>query len=362
MGKKATFLYFDFLSVLFTAAFAVFTIIVGIGSHHNPHQGIFLPLLGLGILPLLIANLLIMLYWTIRWKMWVWIPVIAIAANYEYISAKYQFSFKEPSPIAKNRLIRVGSFNVQSFHEDPSIYSVREVTELMKDYQVDVVCLQEFSGNSFFSIDSINTMFREYPYVAIQQSKQPGLDLAIYSKFPIENKAGVFFDSSKNKAMWVDIKVGHTPVRVFNCHLQTTNFNQTKGLLSKITIDGYYESKAAAIRETMLRMGANAQKRADQVDKLYQMVDTTRSAAIVCGDFNDTPTSYSYYRMKEKLQDGFQSAGSGFESTFRYLHRLLRIDYIFHSKELAGRRYCSPSFDFSDHNPVIMELGLKKEL
>ena len=361
MGKKATFLYLDFLSVLFTAALAVLTIVVGIGSHNNPHQGILLPIMGLGMIPLMVANLLIMFYWTIRWKMWIWIPVIAIAANYEYISAKYQFSFKQLPPIAKNRVIRVGSFNVESFHGDPSVYSVGEVTELMKDYQVDVVCLQEFSESSFFSIDSINAVFKEYPYAAIYKNKHEGFDLAIYSKFPIENKAGILFNSSNNDAMWVDIKVGHTPVRVFNCHLQTTNFNQTKDLLRKVTVAGFYESKKEAAKEILLKMGANAQKRADQADRLYQIIDTTRNAAIVCGDFNDTPTSYSYYRMKEKLQDGFQSAGSGFQSTFRYLHRLLRIDYIFHSKELAGRSYYSPSFDFSDHNPVIMELGLKKE-
>jgi len=108
-------------------------------------------------------------------------------------------------------------------------------------------------------------------------------------------------------------------------------------------------------------MSENAKKRANQVDLLYQIIDTTKHAIIVCGDFNDTPTSYTYYRMKEKLEDGFQSAGSGFESTFRYLHRFLRIDYIFHSKELTGRKYSTPSFDFSDHNPVIMELSVKKE-
>lgn len=361
MGKKATFLYFNFIGILFTAALAVFTIIVGFGSRSNPNEKFLLPLLGLGMIPLIISNLLIMLYWAIRWKIWILIPIIAIAANYEFISAKYQFPNKELPPIANNRLIRVASFNVQGFHGDPSVYSVGEVTGLMKEKQVDVVCLQEFSENSFFSIDSISAMFKDYPYVAVHKNKTQGMDLAVYSKFPIENKSDILFDSSNKGAMWVDVKVGHTPVRVFNCHLQTTNFNQTKGLLRKITVAGFYESKKEAVKEILIKMTANAQTRAYQADKLYQTIDTTRNAIILCGDLNDTPASYSYHRMKEKLQDGFQSAGSGFESTFRYLHRLFRIDYIFHSKELTGRKYITPSFDFSDHNPVIMELSVKKE-
>lgn len=361
MGRKATFLYFHFISVLFTFAFAAFTIVVGICSHNNPNQGFILPLLGLGMMPLFFFNLLIFIYWSLRWKIWVLIPAIAIAANHEYISAKYQFPFNEPPLIANNKIIRIATFNVESFHGYPSAYSVGEIKELMKEYQIDLFCLQEFSESTFFNVDSISNMFKDYPYALIHKSKKEGFNLAFYSKFPIENNADIWFNSSDNSAMWVDIRVDNKLIRVFNCHLQTTNFNQTRGLLGKITLAGFYDSKKEAVKQIMLRMAVNAEKRADQTDLICNIIDTTRHATILCGDLNDTPASYSYHRIKEKLQDGFQSAGSGFESTFRYLHRLFRIDYIFHSKELTGRKYVTPSFDFSDHNPVIMELSVKKE-
>lgn len=361
MGKKATFLYFDFLIVLFTAALAVFTIVVGIGSRNNPNDGIFLPLFGLGIIPLIAANLIMLIYWSIRRKIWLLIPVIAIAGNYEYISAKYQFQTTIPSPALNSRLIRIASFNVQGFHGDPSVYSVGEVTGLMKERQIDIVCLQEFAESPYFSMDSIRLQFSDYPYVALRKSLDKNFNLVVFSKFPITNRVDISFDSSENSAMWVDVKVGKTPLRIFNCHLQTTNFNQTKGLLGKITVAGFYESKKEAVMDIMLRMAANAQKRANQTDLLCRMIDTTRHATVLCGDFNDTPTSYSYHRMTEQLEDGFRSAGSGFESTYRHFHQLFRIDYIFHSKELMGTKYKTPSFDFSDHNPVLMELAVKKE-
>jgi len=45
--------------------------------------------------------------------------------------------------------------------------------------------------------------------------------------------------------------------------------------------------------------------------------------------------------------------------TFRYFKRLLRIDYIFHSKEFKGVDYYSPDLDLcSDHNPVVMEVKM----
>ncbi|BEG98803.1 endonuclease/exonuclease/phosphatase family protein [Bacteroides sedimenti] len=359
MGKKATFLYFDFLTLLFTASLALFTIIVGVGSRSNPNEGILLPLLGLSIVPLIIANLFMLLYWGIRRKLWFVIPLIAVAGNYEYISAKYQFRISSSAPNYKQRLIRIASYNVQAFHDDPSIYSVEEVTGLMKEYRTDIICFQEFAESPYFSIDSIRLQFRDYPYAILCKGGEKKNNLAIFSKFPIINNANIAFNSTKNGAMWVDVKVGKTTLRVFNCHLQTTNFNQTRSLLTHVTTAGFYESKKEAAINIMMRLAVNAQKRANQADMLSQMIDTTRYAIVLCGDFNDIPTSYSYHRIKKLLKDGFQSAGSGFESTYRHFHQLLRIDYIFHSKDLIGTKYQTPSFEFSDHNPVFMELAIK---
>ena len=361
MGKKATLIYFRFLGVLLTTALAIFTVVLGRYSYQNPSNGFLFPIIGLGMIPALLANFALAIYWGIRWKKWIWIPVIAIAANYEYISATYQIPHKLPNYADKGNSIRIASLNVQSFHGDPSVYSVGEITGLMKEQRIDVVCLQEFAESPYYSSDNINAQFKEYPYVAMHKKNTPGFGLVIYSKFPITNRDDLFFGNSDNSAMWVDIKVGQTPLRVFNCHLQTTNFNQTKGLLKIITLGEFYDTEKEAAKKITDKLFENALKRSNQVDLLRHIIDTTKHSIIACGDFNAPPSSYSYHRMKEKLQDGFQSAGSGFGYTYRYLHKTLRIDYVFHSNELTGIEYSSPSFDFSDHNPVIMELAIKKE-
>ncbi|HJA88402.1 MAG TPA: endonuclease/exonuclease/phosphatase family protein, partial [Candidatus Parabacteroides intestinavium] len=73
----------------------------------------------------------------------------------------------------------------------------------------------------------------------------------------------------------------------------------------------------------------------------------------VCGDFNDTPASYVYHRLKGSLTDGFQECGRGYRYTFRQLYRLWRIDYILHAKDFTGTASVSPDWPYSDHNPVI---------
>lgn len=54
---------------------------------------------------------------------------------------------------------------------------------------------------------------------------------------------------------------------------------------------------------------------------------------IVCGDFNDTPMSYTYRRMRGDFIDAFKRKGQGMVFTYRRLMGVLRIDYLFHSDD-----------------------------
>lgn len=107
-------------------------------------------------------------------------------------------------------------------------------------------------------------------------------------------------------------------------------------------------------------LNENFRKRAAQAKTLEQLIRTTPYPVLVCGDFNSLPSSYTYSTVKgDNLQDGFQTCGHGYMYTFRYFKRLLRIDYIFHSKEFKGVDYYSPDLDLcSDHNPVVMEVKM----
>ena len=80
---------------------------------------------------------------------------------------------------------------------------------------------------------------------------------------------------------------------------------------------------------------------------------------VLAGDFNDTPSSYTYREMKGALTDGFRRCGNGYGGTFRYLGGLLRIDYVFYDDTFECVRYYMPSEVVSDHKVVIAELRFK---
>ena len=60
---------------------------------------------------------------------------------------------------------------------------------------------------------------------------------------------------------------------------------------------------------------------------------------MVCGDFNDTPVSYTYRRVSRKLQDAFREAGRGYSHTYRGFFDMLRIDYVLYDKHFKALGY-----------------------
>jgi endonuclease/exonuclease/phosphatase family metal-dependent hydrolase len=78
--------------------------------------------------------------------------------------------------------------------------------------------------------------------------------------------------------------------------------------------------------------------------------------AFVCGDFNDNPMSYTYYRMTRGRRDAFVKAGEGFGATYARLWPLLRIDYVLVPDRFETTGFLVPKVDYSDHYPVVAEI------
>lgn len=113
------------------------------------------------------------------------------------------------------------------------------------------------------------------------------------------------------------------------------------------------EIRAKAVKDLVLKMKSNYRKRAEQADMIHAEIKCSPYPVLVCGDFNDTPASYTYHRVRKDLVDGFRDCGSGYQYTFRQLYKLWRIDYVFYSESLKGCECYSPETSYSDHNMVV---------
>ncbi|MDD5346625.1 MAG: endonuclease/exonuclease/phosphatase family protein [Proteiniphilum sp.] len=77
---------------------------------------------------------------------------------------------------------------------------------------------------------------------------------------------------------------------------------------------------------------------------------------IICGDFNDTPISYAYSRMKRGLKDAYISTAFGPGITYHQDLFLFRIDYILHNEGLKAFRTKVDRVPYSDHYPLRTHL------
>ena len=229
----------------------------------------------------------------------------------------------------------------------------------MKEQGVDILCMQEFGSNREFNEDSVKQVLSTWPYYSIPKPTDGTsiLQVALFSKFPIQNTVLITHPDSRNCSMQCDINVNGKTIRIFNNHLQTTEVSSNKRILEKELATENTTGTENAIHKLATGLEENFVKRAAQAAELHRMITSSPYPTLVCGDFNSLPSSYTYRTMKgDKLKDGFQTCGHGYMYTFRYFKKLLRIDYILHTKDFEGLDYFSPEVDYSDHKPVVMRM------
>ena len=88
--------------------------------------------------------------------------------------------------------------------------------------------------------------------------------------------------------------------------------------------------------------------------------DSCRYASILCGDFNDVPTSYTYFHIRNKRQDAFLQRSIGVGSTYNSIATMLRIDYMLPDTSFTIQQFDMIDESLSDHEMLVSDLKLKR--
>lgn len=359
MGRKANLLLTNTLLGVATIAAALFAFGAKLASIIEPSSNWLLSIISLGLTPLLFVNLICIIYWGIKKNLLALLPVVAILLNISYITAIVQVRF---STTTSENTVKVATYNVHNFKQyGDKQKTAKAISQFFNNENVDIVCFQEFIDDKKYTAEMIAKDFSFLPYQTQIQYNSAGLIVTIFSKFPIKQQNAIEFKGSNNNYMWADLDINGKTLRVVNAHLQTTNVNQSWKEISVITNNTISDEGKKAIDTVANRLTNNNIKRVAQSKSLTRIIEQTKSPIIVCGDFNDTPASYSYNFVKRAgLKDGFKAAGRGYMYTYRPLFKLLRIDYVFYSEDsIEPIDYYSPNVSTSDHKPVIFEFKLK---
>lgn len=337
----------------------------------NPGVLLFPAFLGLAYPYLLLINLVFLIYWIIRFRKELVVSLIAILIGWGHLMNFLPLNFageKETTNGGNETSVSIMSYNVRLF--DQYKWSKEEnsnagIFTLINENEPDILCLQEFyTRNRMGQRESdVRRSLKNYPYFSVyytvQNGPNSGVGIATFSKFPIVKTSRIPFNNTMNQAVYTDIKAGEDTIRVFNIHLQSIRFGQRNynflDTLSLKTSNGQLEE----VKDIGMRLKDAFVRRADQSKIIHNYIVDAPHPVVVAGDFNDTPTSYSYRKIKKGLDDAFREAGRGFGNTYAGELPSYRIDFILYSKDLEATRFRRIKTRYSDHFPVISDLRWK---
>ena len=308
--------------------FPVLSRLAWIGGRYADSIMIWLSFLTLGIWGILALNALQMIVQLFtRHRRKAWLPLLAILLHTDYLLAVWQPSFPGRNFLPEgHQPLTVITYNASHFYVGQK-FVLDEAAAFIQANQPDILCMQEAPNEEYYHRDSTQKAFRYLPY-SVRSYRTDHLPLAVYSRYPLIPVDTLYYQDSSNLSLITDVELPNNKrLRIINNHLQTTSVNVHRGLLQESTKPWRVRIKAAG--RLLWDMKENFRKRATQADYIAEEIRRSPYPVVVCGDFNDTPASYTYHRIQGALTDGFRDAGKGYQYTFRQLWKLWRIDYIF---------------------------------
>ncbi len=232
--------------------------------------------------------------------------------------------------------LRVLTFNLGSRIDTTPIFEA-----IIRSVNPDVVALQEFLSPA--SSELAQALRDMYPYQALHPTGGFAVGTGILSRYPImEDRLldGIVLHSQLARIEWVNGQ----EITIVNAHPVPPQ----------------------------LGLNFNTRRRSQEIGRVLDAAADETNPLILLGDFNTTDQTGDYARITARYGDAFRESGIGFGLTFpnltgydypyslfRWLPPVIRIDYVFYSREWTpiSARVISET-GRSDHYPLMAELAL----
>jgi endonuclease/exonuclease/phosphatase family metal-dependent hydrolase len=326
---------------------------------------------GLAMPYLLLLNFIFLLYWVFRRKAWFVVSLLALSIGYTTIPKYIQFNFGNQE--LKESSFKVMSFNVRVFDlymwtKEKSARNL--IFDFLKQEDPDVLCLQEFYQRDeqlkryeFKTLDTLVKILSAKNYhvhYTTTLRKTDHWGLITFSKFPIVGKGVLPFENQgDNASIYTDVQIEDKTVRIYNNHLASIKLEKRDYKTMKTINDQDYSDMINKSTGLLGKVKNGFIKRSLQADLIATSISNSPFPVVVCGDFNDSPTSYTYNTIRGNLKDNYLTSGSGLGRTYIGEFPSFRIDYIFCDTTLKSSNYTTHPVELSDHHPISVNLNWK---
>ena len=153
-----------------------------------------------------------------------------------------------------------------------------------------------------------------YPYFyrAIDYGKEGTkneMGCAIFSKYPIVDSGRAVFNGpvklrAAESLISCDLDVNGQTIRIYTTHLQSVLL-QKKDYRDISIIRNAEDSIVEASKSLIRKLRMAYSQRGNQVDIVRNKLDSCPVPEVICGDYNDVPNSYTYFRIRGNRRDAF---------------------------------------------------------
>lgn len=336
----------------------------------HPETWWIMPFFGLAYPVIIVISFLFLVYWAILRSKWFFIVLSVILLGGKLHFRTLAVTFSPEKATTKDNVWKIMSYNVRLFDVyNHSVYERNKNRNAIISYvhqmDPDVICFQEFyqqdRPSNFPTKDTLVALLKTKYYHERYSHKMTGrqnFGICMLSKFPIIAKGDVMFANSSdsdNYCIYADIVKNGDTMRVYNIHLQSIKLQQDDyALFGEENKQSNPEKSTFRLLIEKLRIAYP--NRADQARRVTEHMETSPYPVVICGDFNDTPLSYVYNQFDKQLTDSYRETSTGIGVTYAGRVPAGRIDYIFHTEDLAAQNFVIQQQAYSDHLAVYCEI------
>jgi len=227
----------------------------------------------------------------------------------------------------------------------------------------EIICFQEFypsygvSNVKYTFVDALDPDYY-FHLKLLDKSKKNSSGILTVSKYPIIKRGDILHPKSSSLTIFSDIVIGSDTLRVYNNHLQSFRLKRMEHSFLEEISTGADDRSMDEISGLLKALKTGFSQRAIQAIEVKEHIENSPYPSIVCGDFNDTPVSFSYRKIRKGLNDAFVEAGRGAGFTYKDKYPPNRIDYILYDKKISCENFFLNRINYSDHYPITASFKL----
>lgn len=295
------------------------------------------------------------------------LPPVLLAAVLLMGLACWGPSFRRGADPAEGLSIRIETWNVRRLWGLDTLGTpddIVEATQCVVDGVIaddpDVIALLEVSADDIERLSArLDLTCVHTDYMGVERDDFGGIAICTRENRLTVRSGGPqrFVDDEDWYYLFTELERDGQVFNLLAVHLQPYRFSASR---VRRGVADLSHGNPSGLLDLGRMSGRIAEAQVNQSAALLNVTDKLRDPTVIVGDFNSTRDTALHTELRHTLTDAWERSGSGFGGTVSFLDVLpLRVDYIYTTPTFGVSATRVPSWDCSDHRPVVSDLVLR---